>query len=140
MKKLSKPTAMLTIIVLMLSMMTLLTGCFDTQAAKVKENLSLEADSFNVIRTVTVINCTTNDVIFTIEGRISITADTSDKQLEILCEYKKGLYKKSIIGIPDFTPITYVVDDKEATATTPYGYKINYNPKMWLPNRPAIVD
>lgn len=131
-------TTILVCAIMITMIMFSLVGC--NQADKVRDNLAQEADNFNVLRTVTVINCMTNDALFTIEGRISITADREDQQLEILCEYKKGVYKKSIIGLPDYTPVTYVIDDQEATATTPYGYKINYNPKMWLPYRPAVVD
>lgn len=135
MKKYGKIIGLIVIITLITIMFT---ACFDTEAEKVRENLALESDNFNVSRIVTVINGITNDTIFQIEGRISITADTNDNQLEIMCEYQKGLYKKTIIGIPD--NVTYVVDDLEFTETTQYGYKINYNPKMWLPYRPAIID
>lgn len=117
-------------------MLLAFTGC--NEAEKVRENLAQESDNFNVARVVTVINGITNDTIFQIKGRISITADTGDDQLEILCEYRKGMYKKTIIGIPD--NVTYVVDDLEATEVSEYGYEINFNPKMWLPVRPVIQD
>ena len=61
-----------------------LTGC--SEANRVSENLSQESDNFNVVRKVTVIDAITNDVMFQMSGRMSIKADTHDKQLEIVVE------------------------------------------------------
>jgi len=77
-----------------------LTGC-GNQASKVSRNLSKEADNFNVVRQLTVINCITNDVIFQMTGRLSITKDTTDNQLEVVVENDDGLYQKHFIGISD---------------------------------------
>ena len=56
----------------------LLTGC--TEADRVSSNLSKEADNFNDIRQITVINCLQGDVLFQMTGKMSITADTGDNQ------------------------------------------------------------
>ena len=111
-------------------MCSMLTGC--TEAEKVSRNLAQESDNFNVIRTVTVINCITDDVIMTATGRISITADTADNQLEIIAEVGENKYQKHIIGLSEHT--TYVVSDTDdGTEVDKYKFTINYNPKMWLP-------
>ena len=68
-----------------------------TQADKVSYNLSEEADNFNVVRKVTVINAITNDIIFEMSGKMSITADTEDNQLEIVVENVEGDYQKLIL-------------------------------------------
>ena len=70
------------------------TGCEQRQANMVSYNLSLEADNFNIIRQITVINCIKGDVLFQMTGRISITADTADKQLEVTVQVEKDKYKK----------------------------------------------
>lgn len=57
-----------------------LTGC-STEAERVSYNLSQQADNFNDIRQVTVINCLQGDVLFQMTGKMSITADTEDNQL-----------------------------------------------------------
>lgn len=62
-------------------------GC--TQADKVSENLSEEADNFNVVRQLTVINCLQGDVLFQMTGKLSIYADTADNQLEVVVVSKK---------------------------------------------------
>ena len=47
-----------------------LAGC-QTEAQKVSQNLSLEADNFNNIRQITVINCLQGDVLFQMTGKRS---------------------------------------------------------------------
>jgi hypothetical protein len=112
------------------------TGC--DEASRVRENLAQEANNFNCIRRITVIDCITGDTLFQMEGRSSIVADGSDNQLEIITEYQKGAYSKQIIGLSD--NVTYIVEDLETTLTDPYHYKINFNPHMWLPATPDIID
>ena len=82
-------------------------GC--DQASRVSYNLSQEADNFNEIRQITVMNCIQGDTLFQMTGRMSITADTSDNQLEIIVEDENGEYKKHFVGLSD--NVTYVVED-----------------------------
>ena len=70
---------------------TVLTGCGDQrQADDVSYNLSLEADNFNDVRQITVINCLTGDVLFQMTGKMSIEVDGSDNQLEVIVEDEYG--------------------------------------------------
>lgn len=112
------------------------TSC--NEAERVRMNLTQEADNFNSLRRITVIDCITGDTLFQMEGRSSITADTADNQLEIVTEYQKGLYNKQIIGLSD--NVTYIVEDLEVTNVSEYHYEINFNPHMWLANVPTVVD
>ena len=105
-----------------------LIGC--NQAERVSQNLSQEADNFNVVRKVTVIDCITGDTMFQVSGKISITADTSDNQLEIISE-ENGNYKKHFIGLSD--NVSYVVEQVDVKDVDKYKFTINYNPKMWIP-------
>lgn len=114
----------------------LLTGC--TEASKVSYNLSKEADNFNDIRQVTVINCLQGDVLFQMTGKMSITADTTDNQLEIVVEDENGEYKKHFIGLSD--NVTYVVEDVTTKDVNKYKYTLNFNPKMWIPVQIGIID
>lgn len=68
---------------------TTFTGC-GNQADRVSYNLSKEADNFNDVRQVTVINCLKVDVLFQMTGKMSIEADTVDNQLEIVVEDENG--------------------------------------------------
>lgn len=113
------------------------TGC-DTQASRVSYNLSQEADNFNNVRQITVINCLKGDVLFQMTGKISITADTTDNQLEIVVEDEGGKYKKHFIGLSD--NVTYVVEDITSDEVSNYKYTLNFNPSMWIPYDVKPID
>lgn len=115
-----------------------LCSCVIDQSDIVSENLRKEADNFNCIRQITVINCLQGDVLFQMTGRISIEADTADNQLEIIVEVEKGKYKKHFIGLSD--NVTYVVEDITSSEVNNYKYTLNYNPKMWIPYEFDVVD
>lgn len=118
-------------------MMLVMTAC-QTEADKVSYNLSLEADNFNNVRQITVINCLQGDVLFQMTGKMSITADAADNQLEIVVEDNEGGYKKHFIGLSD--NVTYVVEDVTSKDVNKYKYTLNFNPKMWLPITIETID
>lgn len=113
-------------------------GC--TEAERVSYNLSQEADNFNVVRQLTVINCIEGDVLFQMTGKLSITADTGDNQLEIIVENEDGSYVKHFVGLSD--NVTYVVEDLNlgANDVEKYKYTLNFNPDMWIPAEADIID
>ena len=108
----------------------MVTGCA-TEASRVNNNITQEAENFNVYRRITVINCIKGDTLFSIEGRMNIEADTKDNQLEIIVELESGKYKKHFIGLSD--NVTYTVEDISGSEVSKYHYEINYNPNMWIP-------
>ena len=122
---------------LILVMVLTLTSCRESE--RVRYNISQEADNFNVVRRVTVIDCITGDVLFQMSGKMSIYADTEDNQLEIIVE-DNGTYQKHIIGLSD--NVTYVVEDLNlgANEVNKYRYEINFNPNMWIPAQPDYID
>ena len=126
------------VLALLLSVSTMFafSGC--SEASKVSHNLSLEADNFNDVRQVTVINCLQGDVLFQMTGKMSITADTSDNQLEVVVEDEKGEYKKHFIGLSD--NVTYFVEDITAGDVSKYKYTLNFNPEMWIPVETDVID
>lgn len=112
------------------------TGC--TEADRVSYNLSKQADNFNDIRQLTVINCLQGDVLFQMTGKMSITADMEDNQLEIIVEDENGEYKKHFIGLSD--NVTYIVEDITSADVSKYKYTLNFNPNMWLPVDVEYID
>ena len=126
------------VLALLLSVSTMFafSGC--SEASKVSHNLSLEADNFNDVRQVTVINCLQGDVLFQMTGKMSITADTSDNQWEVVVEDEKGEYKKHFIGLSD--NVTYVVEDITAGDVSKNKYTLNFNPEMWIPVETDVID
>ena len=121
-------------LLLLLSFLTiLLASC--TEAGKVSHNISKEADNFNVVRRVAVINTRTDKVEFEVIGRISIYDNTSSKEststLTVVVETDKDKYKKHIIKLTNWN--MYVVEDLEGAAVDQYKYEINYMPESILP-------
>ena len=112
-------------------------GC-ETQATRVSYNLSQEADNFNDIRQITVINCLQGDVLFQMTGKMSITPDPTENQLEIIVEDENGEYKKHFIGLSD--NVTYVVEDITSKDVSNYKYTLNFNPNMWIPVDVKTID
>ena len=116
-----------------------LAGC-DTQASRVEYNLTQEADNFNIVRQLTVINCLQGDVLFQMTGRMSITADVEDNQLEIIVENEDGNYTKHFVGLSD--NVTYTIEDLNLgkNDVKKYKYTLNFNPNMWLPYEVETID
>ena len=104
-------------------------GC--TQADRVSENLSQDADNFNITRRLAVINCRSDKPVFELIGNFSIETDTVDNQLEVVVEYEKGLYKKHFIYLNEW--ITYTVEDVSGAYVDNYHYEFNYLPEMIIP-------
>ena len=113
--------------------------CSCSQASRVEHNLTKEANNFNIVRKITVINCIEGDVLFQMSGRMSITADTADNQLEIIVE-DDGTYVKHFIGLSD--NVTYVIEDLNLgdNAVSKYKYTLNFNPDMWVPFEAERID
>lgn len=116
-----------------------LSGC-ETEAQRVSYNLSQEADNFNVVRELTVIDCITGDTLFQMSGKMSITADTADNQLEIIVENDNGSYVKHFVGLSN--NVTYVIEDLSLgeNEVSKYKYTLNFNPKMWIPVEVDTID
>ena len=111
-------------------MLLLLAGC--READKVSYNVSQDADNFNVMRRLAVINTVDGKPVFEMVGRFSITVDADEDQLEVIVETDKGKYKKHIIGLNDATTM-YVVEDINGADVSKYKYEINYLPEMIQP-------
>lgn len=107
-----------------------LTGCRESE--RVSYNVSQEADNFNVMRRLAVINTVSGEPVFEMIGRFSITADTDDNQLEVIVEVEDGKYKKHIVGLNQATTM-YVVEDINGAEVNKFKYEINYLPKAIQP-------
>lgn len=135
--KIIKNLLIIGLIIVSIILSLTLTGC-DTEANRVSYNLSQQADNFNDIRQLTVINCIQGDVLFQMTGKMSIKADRADNQLEVIIEDENGEYQKHFIGLSD--NVTYVVEDITRGNVDKYKYTLNFNPKMWLPVGGDVID
>ncbi|MBD5081847.1 MAG: hypothetical protein HDT44_08825 [Ruminococcaceae bacterium] len=127
------------ILSLILAVITLLCFSSCSEADRVSYNLSQQADNFNIVRQLTVINCIKGDVLFQMTGKLSITADVTDNQLEIIVE-DGGTYVKHFVGLSD--NVTYIIEDLNlgANDVAKYKYTLNFNPNMWLPVNIEPID
>jgi len=115
-------------ILLVVAALFILSGC--RQASRVSHNVSQEADNFNVVRRVAVINTLSSKVEFEVIGNISVNTSNSDK-LEIIVEAEKGVYKKHLINMTQFN--MYVVEDLQGADVNNFKYEVNYMPESIVP-------
>lgn len=117
-----------TLVALILMVAVVLCGC--TQADRVSENISKEADNFNVTRRLAVINARTDKPIFELVGNFSLSNNLAG-ELEVICEVGPGIYKKHYIYLNSW--VIYVVEDVSGADVSSYHYEVNFLPEMFIP-------
>ena len=123
-------------ILIFICVSVLLVGC--SQADRVSENISKEADRFNVTRRLVVINARSDKPIFELVGNFSIKTDSYDGQLEVTVEVEQGKYKKHFVYLNEWT--IYTVEDVSGAYVDNYHYEINYLPEMIMPVTITVKD
>ena len=100
------------------------TGC--TESSKVSYNVSKEADNFNVVRRITVFNIRTDKVLLQMTGTFALQ-NSSENELEVICELPGERYQKHYIYLNDWT--TYIVEDLDESQVDKYSYELNFQPE-----------
>ena len=100
-------------------------GC--TEADQVSQNISQEADNFNVTRKLTVLNARTDTILLDLTGTFALK-NNSDNELEVIIETAEGKYQKDYVYLNDYT--MYVVEDISGSAVDKYHYEINFLPEF----------
>lgn len=108
----------------------LLSGCTDADVAS--SNLSEDADNFKILRKITFINTVTDEVLYTVEGNMSINADVDDNQLEITAKTGEDEFQKHYLGLSPTT--VYIVEQLEWKKTNQYQFKITIKPSALVPD------
>ena len=131
--KLSRIVAVVCSIVMLIMVVLTFGGCnsLEREADRVSYNVSQEADNFNVIRRLTVINARSDAPVFELVAAFSITVDHADNQLEVICETGENEYKKHFVGLNEWT--IYVVEDISGANVSKYHYEINFLPEAIVP-------
>ena len=80
----------------------------------------MQADYFECERRIVVYNARTDNVIFELEGYISISNNDSS-ELVVTAKTGPDTYKKNYVYLNDWT--LYTVEDITGTHTDPYHYK-----------------
>ena len=114
-----------------LLMIVTLSGCArDSDVAS--RNISNDADNFKVLRKITFINTVSGEVLYTVEGNMSIKADTADNQLEITAKTGKDKFQKHILGLSPKT--VYIVQQQEWQEANQYNFQITWKPSALVPD------
>lgn len=110
-----------------------LTGC-STDAQKVSENLSTEADQFKVVRKIVVVNTWNGETLWEATGRCSIDINRPDVLVLICLEDEAaGLYKKHHLSTGGGN-ISWASTQLDAVAASRYHTTIVFKPTAIVPN------
>lgn len=113
---------LLAITLVLIMALTMFVGC--SEAEKVNQNLSKQADYFECERRITVYNARTDTIILVAEGYMSIS-NNSTSELVVTVKTGPSEYKKNYVYLNDYT--LYVVEDITGTHTDPYHYKLYFH-------------
>ena len=114
------------ILIFALTLALFISACSPAETASYQ--VSREADKFNILRRITVINTRDNTVLYEITGYSSIQGSISGGELTFVSKIGENTYKKDFIYINDW--VTYIVEDiSGAEITDPYYYDISILPR-----------
>ena len=103
------------------------TGCRESD--KVSYNVSQQADNFNVIRRLTVLNARSDKPLFELIGAFSFTLE--DNRIIAIVETGPNEYKKHSVGLNEWT--LWVIEDISGADVDKYRYEVNFLPEMIIP-------
>ena len=118
-------------VVLVSAMIMALTGCDAREADKVSYNISLQADNFNVVRRLTVINTRSDKCILQMTGKISIEDQRDGIAVLVELDRDKGIYQKHYIYMNENT--MYTVEDVSGVEVSRYAYEMEFMPQTLVP-------
>lgn len=125
MKRFSKIIAIALVICLFCVLFSF-TGC--SEAERINQNITRQAQYFQCERRVTVYNARTDKVIMYIEGYIDISNNNENSELIVTAKVGAETYKKNYVYLNEYT--LYVVEDINGTHTDPYHYKVYFDLKL----------
>ena len=94
------------------------------------DNLSKEADSFQVLRRIVFFNGITDTYLLEIEGFCSITDEGN--QLEVVCKVGEDLYTKDFLGLSD--NVSYFAEQLDPKGVDPYHHTVIFRPETIIPD------
>lgn len=105
-------------------------GC--TNADVVSQNISKEADQFNVLRRVVFYNGINGEYILSVEGYCSLGNYDKDGELSVTCKDNSGGYRKHYLGLSD--NVTYFAEQIDASNVSADHYKVIFKPSVIVPD------
>ena len=99
---------------------------------QVSYNISKQADNFNVMRRLTVMNTRTDKCLMQMTGRFSIKNE-GNNELSVIVEIdrKRGIYQKHFVYLNEWT--SYTVEDLNGVQVSRYDYELEFMPQMLVP-------
>lgn len=115
------------ILILFVAAVLAISLCGCEAASVVSQNISKEADNFNVCREIIVVNVRDNTILYTLRGYFSLKNE-GNNELCIISEVGNGVYKKDFIYLSEWT--TYVCTDLTGAKVDRFHYELNILPQM----------
>lgn len=113
----------------------MLTGC--RKATVASYNVSKEADNFNVLRKITVVNTRSDSILYELTGFFSLQ-NSSSSEIAVISRVGEDNYRKDFIYLNDWT--TYIVQDLDGSTVSPYHYELTIIPKAYPMVVPEIEE
>lgn len=108
-----------------------LAGC-SSDADVASDNLSKQADNFEIPRRIVFFNGITDKYLLEIQGRCSISPDTGSQKLDVVCKLGDGSLKKHFLGLSD--NVSYFVEQIDGANVSTDFYEVNFKPQAILPD------
>ena len=118
------------VLFLLFTSVMVLSGCTDADVAS--QNISKEADFFNINRRIVFYNGINWEYMLTIEWFCSLGNNDPTKQLSVICKIWKNNYKKHFLGLSD--NVTYFVEQVENANVSSNYYKVVFKPSVIIPD------
>lgn len=115
-------------VVIALGLVFGVTAC-GSDAKTVSDNLSKEADQFNVQRKITGVNGITDKVAFEVTGKCSL--EPQDRKLMVTCRHGDNDYRKHYVGLSDNT--YWVAEQLDPIDVSRYHTLIVVRPEAVIP-------
>jgi hypothetical protein len=97
------------------------------------DNISKEAEKFNVQRKIVGINGITDKVLFEVEGRCSLEyGETMENTLDVICKHGPNDYRKHYVGMSD--NVTFISTQLDGIDVSEYRTKIILKPENLVPD------
>lgn len=113
-------------------------GCFQSNADKASDNLSKEAEKFNVQRKIVGINGITDKVLFEAEGRCSLeNGDSMRGFVDVICKHGPDDYRKHYVALSD--NVTVISTQLDGIDVSEYRTKFIFRPESIIPDVDLVV-
>jgi hypothetical protein len=118
-------------IILIVAMSILLASC-SAPADVASQNLSTQADQFQINRRIVFYNGITDKYIFVVEGFCSFGNSDPARELTVTCKTGPSEYKKHFLGLSD--NMSYFGEQLDSANVSTYHYKTYFRPDVMLPS------